>query len=61
MRTPIEPENEFITACRRHVERVRRHGRLTVALIEQVRLRHWRQVFAPAASRQPEAQFHQQR
>jgi hypothetical protein len=38
MPIPTKPESDRTAACRRHVERVRRHGRATVALIERVRL-----------------------
>jgi len=38
MQRPSSPAFDPVTACRQHVERVRRHGRLTVALIERVRI-----------------------
>ena len=53
MPMPTTPENDRAAACRRHVERVRRHGRATVALIERVRLGIQRRAAARAAVPSP--------
>jgi hypothetical protein len=49
MRNQVAPDP--IIACRRHVEQVRHHGRLTVALIERIRLRLRRRESTPARLR----------